>query len=83
MISDQRICSNCGSLGTEETITKVKGSGWITFILLCCYIVPGIIYWIWRYSEKITICRSCKSDLLLEINSPKGKEIYEKYHTKS
>lgn len=74
-----KICHNCGSIGTEETITQIRGSLWITLILLFCYIAPGIIYEIWR-RERITRCSSCKSTDFIDTNSPIGKEIYKKYH---
>jgi len=77
---EDRICANCGSIGIEENITIVRGSGWITLILICFYCMPGIIYWIWRYNKKETRCGACKSKLLIFINSPRGKELYKKYH---
>lgn len=49
-------CNNCGSVSKS----KLKGSGWITLILILFYIVPGIIYMIWRRSG-LGICGICKS----------------------
>lgn len=49
-------CNNCGSVG----VSLLKGSTWITVILIFFYIIPGIIYMIWRRSG-LGACGVCKS----------------------
>ena len=49
-------CNNCGSVG----VSRLKGSGWITFILILFYIIPGLMYMIWRRSG-LGVCGICKS----------------------
>lgn len=62
----QVYCRNC----QKCTISKPHGSGWITLILLLFYIVPGIIYEIWR-NAGMGVCGSCgNSDILLERDKP-------------
>ena len=49
-------CKNCKQCGES----KLKGSGWITFILILCCIAPGLIYMIWRRSG-LGLCKFCSS----------------------
>jgi hypothetical protein len=42
----------------------MKGNGWIELILWLCYIVPGLIYSIWRRSGEPSVCPTCKSETL-------------------
>ena len=59
-------CRNC----KRCDVSKPKGTIWITLILLLFYIVPGIIYEIWRNSG-LGVCKSCGSeDLLREEDKP-------------
>lgn len=63
----KQICTNCG-LSTNEGM--IRGNLWIEIILWLAYIVPGIIYSIWRRSGPPTICPSCKKEALEPYNSP-------------
>jgi hypothetical protein len=76
-----KICSNCGSLNSDTT--KEDGSTLITIILLICYIIPGIIYFLWRGSTKRIICKNCKNSTIIDAKTPLGKEMYAKYHKKN
>lgn len=49
-------CNKCGEIGRPV----IRGNILITFILLLCFIVPGIIYMIWRRGGKV--CSRCKSN---------------------
>ncbi len=42
----------------------MKGSGWIEFVLWLAYIVPGVIYSIWRRGGEPSICPTCKKETL-------------------
>lgn len=50
-------CNQCGHVGTSQ----LKGSTLITVILIICYIIPGVIYMVWRRGG-LGICASCGSD---------------------
>ena len=69
------ICRDCGSISQETQNSKLRGSGWITFILLLCYIVPGLIYMIWRRGDKAKICAKCGSKNIIPADSPIGKKL--------
>ncbi len=49
-------CNKCKQSGES----KLKGSGWITLILILFYIIPGLIYMIWRRSG-LGECKFCGS----------------------
>jgi len=72
-MAKQLICSACGQVG--EGKTKIKGNGLIEVILWLCFIIPGIIYSIWRSSSRHKICSACGATNLIPIDSPIGKKL--------
>ncbi len=50
-------CPNCKYEGVGKTF--VKGSILIEIILWCCFLIPGIIYSIWRSTSKYKGCPQC------------------------
>jgi hypothetical protein len=69
----ERICTNCGVIGSPKT--DVRGSFFIELILWLCFIVPGLIYSIWRMSTKQKVCRSCGAPNLVALDSPRGQAL--------
>jgi DNA-directed RNA polymerase subunit RPC12/RpoP len=65
-------CKSCGS--TVLPKTKYKGSLFIEIILWICFIVPGIIYSIWRITTKRKICSKCKSENIIPLNTPEAEK---------
>ncbi|MDE2173260.1 MAG: hypothetical protein KGJ31_01490 [Patescibacteria group bacterium] len=72
---DLMVCTNCGHVGSPKK--EIPGSIWITLILLCFYILPGIIYEIWRNNGTKKICTLCGSANLVPIDSPNAIKILE------
>ena len=73
----QLICSSCGTKGSAKNETR--GSIFIEIILWICFIIPGVIYSIWRLTTKAKVCRSCNSKELISVNSPRGKELSKEF----
>lgn len=73
MKDEKLLCVNCGFVG--EPKKEIPGSIWITLILLCFYIIPGIVYEIWRNNATKHICPMCGSANLLPLDSPNAKKI--------
>src|SRR5690606_29737256 len=63
-------CSSCGAEGATRTATK--GSIWLEIVLWLCFIVPGLIYSIWRITTRHQVCASCGALTLMPPNSPKA-----------
>lgn len=70
------ICTNCGVVGTPKN--RVKGSFLVEVALWFFFIVPGIIYSIWRLSSKAKVCRSCGAENMVPTDSPTGRDLQDK-----
>jgi hypothetical protein len=66
--SQQVHCMTCGTDGTARRITK--GSIWIEIVLWLAFIVPGIIYSIWRLTTRRDVCGACGSETIVPPASP-------------
>jgi len=71
------ICSNCGTVGTPKTITK--GSFLIELVLWLFFILPGLIYTIWRLASRVKGCNSCGAENMVPLDSPVGKRLQEEF----
>jgi hypothetical protein len=67
------ICSACGTRGESKTHTR--GSFAIELILWLCFIIPGLIYSVWRLTSRRKVCRACGSSDLVPVNSPRGRKL--------
>lgn len=72
------ICRSCGTLGGGEV--KRKGSGGIELLLYLIAIVPGIIYSLWRSSNKQIACAQCGGKEIIAIGSPVGQKLMREIH---
>ena len=70
------ICKNCNYIG-EVDGGEMRGNFWVSTILWTLYMIPGIIYSIWRRSAKKR-CKKCGSGSLIKLNSAEGKKAMEK-----
>lgn len=69
----KKICTDCGTI--DKPRKKTKGSFFIELILWLCFIVPGLIYSIWRLTTKAEVCRSCGSTNIIPENSPMARRL--------
>lgn len=69
-------CNNCGSIMKPRK--KTQGFLIVEIILWIAFIVPGLIYTIWRTFTKYKACRECNSRNIIPVDSPRGKEILER-----
>lgn len=61
-------CMTCGSDTLPKTTTN--GSVGIEIVLWLCFLVPGLIYSIWRLSSRHDACAACGSATLVPIGTP-------------
>jgi hypothetical protein len=73
MFGKKFVCMNCGSVGPLKTQTK--GSLGLEILLWIFFLIPGIIYSIWRHSSTKEVCKACGSMNLVPVDSPKGQEL--------
>ncbi|MCB2107350.1 MAG: hypothetical protein KDE14_06590 [Rhodobacteraceae bacterium] len=67
------ICASCGSQSVRR---HVQGSFFIELILWLCFIVPGLIYSIWRRTGlKKYHCAECGSLDVITTKSPRGLKL--------
>lgn len=71
------VCKNCGYIG--EPLKQRRGNIFISTILWSIYVLPGLIYSMWRRGANKG-CAKCKSRDLANINSTYGKLMLEEYY---
>jgi len=66
-----KFCTTCGHEGGTET--KTRGNLLIEIILWLCFLVPGLVYSIWRIASRHQVCASCGAATLVPPDSPVAK----------
>lgn len=61
-------CMMCGA--EAPTKQHTRGSILIEIILWMMFLVPGLIYSIWRMTTRKNVCSACGADTLIPIESP-------------
>lgn len=67
------VCKACGYVG--EAKSAVRGSLGIEIILWLCFIIPGLIYTVWRRGSEFNSCPTCGGNQMIPADSPIGKKI--------
>ena len=65
---DLRICTTCGHVG--RPVSETPGSGLIELVLWLCFILPGLIYSLWRLNRRHDVCSACSAATLLPLDRP-------------
>lgn len=72
------ICKKCGTAQGGENV--LPGSGWIEFVLYFAYLFPGIIYSIWRRSNRHPTCAACGGRELVGAQTPVGQKLAREHY---
>ena len=64
-------CPRCGSV--SGGISHTRGSVLVELLLWLCFLIPGIIYSIWRVSSRNIVCPSCQSPDVISVDSPRAR----------
>ena len=76
---DKKICTYCFYKGYPTTITQ--GSFLEEIFFWLCFIIPGVIYSLWRLSTKSHVCPSChRTGVLISLYSPSGQILKKQYY---
>lgn len=66
-------CTACGTEGPEKL--RTKGSILIEIVLWLMFIVPGVIYSIWRHASRDRVCAACGNASLVPPDSPMARKL--------
>jgi len=61
-------CLTCGSI--SETRRVMPGSLAIEVVAWCLFLLPGLIYSLWRHSAAFSGCGHCRSRQVVPVTSP-------------
>ena len=63
-----RHCMSCGA--DVQPVRSVRGNILIELVLWLCFIIPGLIYSLWRLNSAQKVCPSCGAATLVPMQSP-------------
>lgn len=69
MISDVRLCTLCGH-ETLQPLRRMPGTGWVSLLLLVPFVLPGVVYQVWRFAMRREVCPRCGSTALIPGDAP-------------
>ena len=69
---DAKVCTNCGYIGRPVWITK--GSFGLEVLLWLVFLVPGLLYSVWRVSSRYAGCPKCKASNMIPGDSPVARK---------
>lgn len=67
----ERFCTVCHSVGRPRTETR--GRFLIELALWLFFLVPGLIYSIWRLTTRRPVCGTCGSPAIVPVHSPAAR----------
>jgi RNA polymerase subunit RPABC4/transcription elongation factor Spt4 len=73
----QLVCTTCHTVG--RTKTQIKGTLITEIILWIFFLVPGMLYSIWRLASKQRVCAACGSPALVPVTTAVGKNLTATY----
>ena len=66
----------CVACGTEAPAkVETRGSLLIEIVLWMCFIIPGVIYSLWRTGARQNVCSSCGSTQVIPPDSPNARRL--------
>lgn len=68
-----KFCSNCGHQGVPILIAK--GSILIEIVLWIFFLIPGLIYSIWRRTNLYQACPNCDAHNMIPLDSPVARKL--------
>jgi predicted nucleic-acid-binding Zn-ribbon protein len=66
--SNSKYCPNCGNVDIPKN--AVKGSTGVEILLWIFFIIPGLIYSMWRSSTRHAECSQCGYENIVPLTSP-------------
>jgi DNA-directed RNA polymerase subunit RPC12/RpoP len=72
-MSKEMVCTNCGFKGRPKQYTK--GSFLVELLLWLCFLVPGLLYTVWRVATRYKGCPNCGHPHMIPKDSPMAEKI--------
>jgi hypothetical protein len=80
--SGAMICPHCGTRG--KPTTQTRGNLAIEIVLWLCFILPGLIYSLWRLSTRQPVCPVCHQPGMISVATPRGAALAQQFqHAKA
>jgi hypothetical protein len=57
----------------------IKGSFLMEFVLWLFFIVPGVIYTVWRLTTVAKGCPVCGAESMIPVHSPMGRKLQKEF----
>ncbi|OHA44233.1 MAG: hypothetical protein A3G04_01710 [Candidatus Taylorbacteria bacterium RIFCSPLOWO2_12_FULL_44_9] len=76
----QNVCTVCGFIGKPKRITK--GNILMELILWLFFLLPGLIYSIWRLTTRQDVCPKCFNPTMIPTDTPAGQKLVNEYGLK-
>lgn len=67
----EHLCTRCGSIG--RTRTETPGSILIEIVAWLAFLLPGLIYSLWRLSARREVCAACGAAETVPVDTPRGR----------
>ena len=67
-------CTICKTISADSE-SIVPGSTTTEVLLWLIFLLPGVVYSIWRANGRKNVCPTCKSAAIVPLSSPMGQEI--------
>lgn len=74
------ICTTCGAQ-TDAPQAIMRGSFAIEVVLWLAFVIPGLLYSVWRQSTRRQVCPSCGNATLILADTPDGRKLTERFST--
>jgi len=73
-MAQEQLCTQCGTVGFMKQYTK--GSMLTEIVLWLFFLLPGLIYSLWRATTNYWGCPQCASPNVIRINSPNAQKFF-------
>jgi len=74
---EKMICPDCGTVGQTKSITP--GNMLTECALWCLFLLPGMIYSVWRLSGRYRGCPSCKGRGMIPLLTRRGQRVLQEF----
>lgn len=65
-------CKSCGTVGPRKRV--MPGSFLVELVLWLLFLLPGLVYSVWRHAATYQGCINCKSREMIPVDSPLARQ---------